>query len=126
LEFPRLRRAFQSFKEAGARANWLHIAGPVQPILSYYEPAGVSIANFDYCVSPAEAQRALPKTCLDGNVRPVAFIDSTPAEIRSQSKYLLDAFRDRGGFILSSGCEIPPESVPETIAALVSSASGEE
>lgn len=126
LEFPRLRRVFQVLAEAGAPASWLHIAGPVQSILSYYEPAGVSIANFDYCVNPDDARRRLPKTCLDGNVRPIAFVDSSPADIKSQSKDLLDAFRDRGGFILSSGCEIPPESAPDTISALVSAACGEE
>jgi uroporphyrinogen decarboxylase len=29
------------------------------------------------------------------------------------------AFHDRRGFILSSGCEIPPEAEPENIAALI-------
>ena len=34
-------------------------------------------------------------------------------------KKLLDLFATRGGYILSSGCEIPPESNPENIEAMV-------
>ena len=41
---------------------------------------------------------------------------------RSGRETLLGGFIDRGGFILSSGCEIPPESAPENVAALVKAA----
>ena len=120
FELPRLRRVFDALAAAGAMSNWLHIAGPVKPILPFYPQAGVGIANFDYCVSPAQAQHQLESICLDGNIRPLAFVDSTPAAIRASSDGLLQAFADRGGFILSSGCEIPPESKPENVAAMVS------
>jgi uroporphyrinogen decarboxylase len=63
----------------------------------------------------------LPKTCLDGNIKSLSFIDATPAEIASKSKKLLDLFANRGGYILSSGCEIPPESKPENIEAMMRS-----
>jgi uroporphyrinogen decarboxylase len=119
---PRLQRVFQAFSGAGAAANWLHIAGPSGAILPYYRKAGVDIANFDYAVSAAEARSQLPTTCLNGNIKSVAFIEGSPADIEAESVNLLRAFRDRGGFILSSGCEIPPESVPENVAALVTTA----
>jgi uroporphyrinogen decarboxylase len=122
FELPRLRRVFQALTEAGAAANWLHIAGPVNPILPYYPQAGVQIANFDYCVGTNDARRLLPTTCLDGNIRPLAFVDETPADIEANAMDLLRSFRDRGGFILSSGCEIPPESAPQNIAAMVNAA----
>jgi uroporphyrinogen decarboxylase len=119
FELPRLQQVFQALAESGAVANWLHIAGPVSRILPYYPQAGVQIANFDYEVSAAEALENLPATCLDGNIKPLAFVDETPEEIEAQSLNLLGAFRQRGGFILSSGCEIPPESRPENVAAMV-------
>jgi uroporphyrinogen decarboxylase len=122
FEQPRLTRVFRALSEAGAAAGWLHIAGPVSPILSGYPKAGVNIANFDYCVSAAEAGRQLPTTCLDGNIKPLAFVEATPAEVEAEARQLLSDFRDRGGFILSSGCEIPPESRPENVAALVQAA----
>ena len=103
----------------GSAGNWLHIAGPATPILPYYRDAGVDIANFDYCVSMDEANNMLPAICLDGNIKSLSFIEGTPADIRKESKKLLSYFREREGFILSSGCEIPPESRPENIAAMV-------
>jgi len=119
FELPRLQRVFAAFKQAGAVANWLHIAGPTDPILPFYPQAGVDIANFDFCVDPLEAQRVLPQTCLDGNIKPLSFVEATPEVIADESSRLLDLFADRGGFILSSGCEIPPESKPENVAAMV-------
>jgi len=119
FELPRLQKVFAAFKQAGAAANWLHIAGPTEPILPFYPQAGVDIANFDYYVDPLDAQRALPQTCLDGNIKPLSFVEATPVVIATESSRLLNLFADRGGFILSSGCEIPPESKPENVAALV-------
>ena len=119
FELPRLQRVFRAFKEAGAVANWLHIAGPAGAILPYYPQAGVHIANFDYAVSASDAGSQLPATCLNGNIKPVVFIEGTPAEIEEECANLLGFFRNRGGFILSSGCEIPPESIPQNVAAMV-------
>jgi uroporphyrinogen decarboxylase len=126
FELPRLGRICQALKAAGALANWLHIAGPVQPIFPYYPQAGVNLACFDYVVSPAEVRGALPTTCLAGNLRPVAFVDGAPAEIEAEARNLLRFFADNRGYILSSGCEIPPESKPENIAALVNAARVQE
>jgi uroporphyrinogen decarboxylase len=122
FELPRLTRVFHALSDEGAAANWLHIAGPVQSILPYYAKAGVHIANFDYCVSVAEARNLLATTCLDGNIKSLSFVEASPADIEAESRELLSGFGDRGGFILSSGCEIPPESRPENIAAMVEAA----
>jgi uroporphyrinogen decarboxylase len=122
FELPRLQRVFQALARAGAAANWLHIAGPVRSILPYYPEAGVHIANFDYPVSAAEARNEIPTTCVDGNIKSLTFVEGCPACIEAESMSLLSGFRDRGGFILSSGCEIPPESMPENIAAMVKAA----
>ena len=122
FELPRLARVFGAFAEAGATANWLHIAGPTRGILPYYPQAGVHIANFDYCVSAEEVVGALPSTCVDGNIRPLAFVDAPASTIAADAAGLISDFRERGGFILSSGCEIPPESSVENVSAMVSAA----
>ena len=119
FEAPQLKKLFQSFKMNGAIANWLHIAGPSDTIMPYYSKIGVNIANFDYCVNSQEAMSALPDTCLNGNIKSLAFVEHNESDIMSASKQLLNTFSKRGGFILSSGCEIPPESRPENIAAMV-------
>jgi uroporphyrinogen decarboxylase len=125
FELPRLSRVFAAFKGAGALANWLHIAGPVAPILPYYAEARVDIANFDYGVDPLAAQKALPHIALDGNIKSFAFIDATPDCIAAEAARLMQHFGERGGFILSSGCEIPPEAKQENVAALVSATRSE-
>lgn len=124
FELPRLQKVFTALKEAGAAASWLHIAGPVVPILPLFPQCGVDIANFDYCVSALEAQQAVPHTCLDGNIKPLSFVEATPEAIAEASARLLNIFASRGGFILSSGCEIPLEAKPENVAAMVSAARG--
>ncbi len=116
---PRLKRIFTALKTAGSLANWLHIAGQTETILPFYPEMGVDIANFDYCVQPQTAQDLLPDTCLDGNLRPYGFVRGEPEAIRAETSALLEQFRGRGGFILSSGCEIPLEARPENIAAMV-------
>lgn len=116
---PRLKQVFAAFKRAGTLANWLHTAGPAEPILPFYPQAGVDLTNFDYCIRPEDAMEILPDSCLDGNIRPFAFVEATPDEIAGEAENLLTVFSERGGFILSSGCEIPPESKPENIEALV-------
>jgi uroporphyrinogen decarboxylase len=117
---PRLTKLFSAFKAAGAAATWLHVAGPTEPILGYYPQAGVDIANLDYDVDPVRAGRILERTCLDGNIRPLSFVLGSPDEIAAEGRRLVRLFAERGGFILSSGCEIPPEAKPDNVAALVS------
>ena len=45
-------------------------------------------------------------------------VEIATAEVEAEAISLLRAFRDRRGFILSSGCEIPPEARPENVAAM--------
>jgi len=118
---PRLQRIFRAFRDAGGAANWLHIAGQTLPILADYPALGADIGNFDYCVEPIRLLKALPggPLALDGNIKPLSFVESTPEEIEAESLRLINTFHPRGGFILSSGCEIPPEAKPENIAAMV-------
>jgi uroporphyrinogen decarboxylase len=122
LALPRLKRLFTALKDAGAAANWLHIAGPAEPILACFPDAGVDIANFDYYIAPQAARAALPATCLDGNIKSLSFVEAGADDIAAEADSLLAAFAGRGGYILSSGCEIPPESKPENVAALVAAA----
>ncbi len=118
------KMVFDEIKKAGSLANWLHIAGPILPIMPHYKEVGVTIANFDYQIDPLEAQKALPDTCLDGNIKPMSFILDNPQTIYKNSRDVIAKFEQRGGFILSSGCEIPPESKPENILAMVAAAKG--
>lgn len=124
LEVPFLKELVAELKTNGAQAVWLHIAGPTNRILETYAKIGVDVANFD-AVRPEEAMNALPNTCLDGNINTLSFVLDSPASIRKRSQDLVDSFRSRGGFILSSGCELPLESRPECIKAMIDAAKGD-
>ncbi len=114
---PRVTRLMADLRAAGAKVTWLNIAGPTAPILSSYAEIGADIATFDYYVSPAEAQRLLPRTCVAGNLKSLDFLAAAPATLAAATRELIAAFASRGGFILSSGCEIPPETDAMALAA---------
>ena len=116
---PRLKRIFDAFQKQGALANRLHIPGPAATVFPFYPDLNANLANFDYRVSPDQACRALAGTCLNGNIKSISFMEATKEEIIAAARDLLDFFADRGGFILSSGREIPPEARPENIAAMI-------
>jgi uroporphyrinogen decarboxylase len=122
LVLPRLKTVFSSLDEAGAAAGWLHIAGPTASILPLCATSGANILNFDYCVDPGAVMGKAPALCCDGNIKSLDFEEADPEKIMDDSLTLLDVFAERGGFILSSGCEIPPGSRPENVDALVSAA----
>lgn len=122
---PRLAALFAAFREAGAMGNWLHIAGRTGAILPRYASLGADIASFDYCVAAGALLAELgegARLALAGNVRPLAFVTGSAGEIEAESAALLDRFARRGGFILSSGCEIPPEAQEANVAAMVRAA----
>ncbi len=119
---PRLKTVFKALDESSAAAGWLHIAGPTTSILPFCAATGANILNFDYYVDPGEVMEKAPDLCFDGNIKSLDFEEADPEKILGDSLSLLDAFAERGGFILSSGCEIPPGSKPENVDALVSAA----
>lgn len=120
FELPLLEDIFTTFRRAGAVANWLHITGMTQPIIQYYPQCGATIVNLDYCIDLTKAQETLPGICINGNIKPLFFAQDTPQTIVKESEALLELFKNRGGFILSPGCEVPIESKPKNITALVS------
>ncbi len=119
---PHLKQVFDAFKAAGSLINWLHTAGPTDQILAYYPQMGVELANIDFCVDPQHAIELLPDTCLDGNIKPLSFVEDEVDQIRQEALKLSSLFEKRGGFILSSGCEIPLEANPLNIKAMVQAA----
>lgn len=62
----------------------------------------------------------MPRTCLLGNIKPLSFVTARPDEIEAEAARLIAAFEGRGGFVLSSGMEVPLETRPENLHALVS------
>ena len=117
---PRLTQLMSALRQEGTAFTWLNIAGPTAGILDCYPRIGADVATFDYYVDAEEACRLLPRTCLAGNLKSLDFLDAAPEVVEQEASELVAAFRERGGFLLSSGCEIPPEAVSANIAAIAS------
>lgn len=122
LALPRVRASLAELRSAGAWFTWLHVTGNTLPILRYYEQAGADLANLDYSVDLESASALLPRTCFNGNLKPLAFVDSSPAVIAAEAERLVTTCGPRRGFILSPGCEIPLDARPDNIAAMVAAA----
>lgn len=115
----RIKKIFMEFKSAGSIINWLHTAGSISNILKYYPDMGVELANIDYAVNPSLAKKILPNTAFNGNIKIISFLETGPEQVLLESKNILDIFANRGGFVLSSGCEIPIEAKSDNITAMV-------
>jgi len=125
FELPRLTRIIKAFQSAGALAGWLHIAGPITPVLPLLAQTGANVINFDYCVDPDEVLRMKSRLCFNGNIKSLDFEIAEDEEIFDEALRLKKLFSARRGFVLSSGCEIPPGSRPENIEAMVAAAHSE-
>lgn len=119
---PRVREILATQRQHGALFTWVHVTGKTGPILGYLEQTGADLLNVDFSVDLAQASETLPRTCLNGNLKPLDFVTEQPAPIRAQAERLARDFAPRRGYILSPGCEIPPEAQPENVAAMIAAA----
>lgn len=89
--------------------------------------AGPSVFHFG---APMDVLGALgrvdPGLVLCGNLDPSAtFVQSTPDEVQSRVRQLLEAVRAHRDFVLSSGCDVPPGASLANLDAFYTAARGE-
>ncbi|MBI5637505.1 MAG: DUF4445 domain-containing protein [Nitrospinae bacterium] len=118
--FTRLKQAFPE------KFTWYSVAGPLQNNTAIISYAGADITTVDYVVPIEAAMEYSGITAINGNVKPLLFLESNPDEIRAEARKLFKATRVRERFILGSGCEIPLYSAAENIKALVRAAEEEK
>jgi len=101
----------------------LHICGKTSSIVDLMASSGAAVLSLDL-ISLAEAKEKVgSKVCIMGNVAPTeVMLNGTPESIRAAAAACLrDCAQNPGGFILASGCEIPIETPPANIMALLDS-----
>ncbi len=99
---------------------FLHVCGNVIDRVDSFAELGVDGISVDEKVDLAEARKIVGnKVCLIGNVSPTNIATKTPEEIREETKACIEKAGKEGAFILSGGCQIPPEGKPENIRAMV-------
>ena len=96
----------------------LHICGDITRLLADVATAGADMVDIDWMVELTGARRVLgPKVCLCGNFDPVVIMLQSSAEEVRQSCHR--CIREAGTpFVLSPGCEVPPDTPAENFTAL--------
>jgi uroporphyrinogen-III decarboxylase len=118
--WPWLKEQVLAYSEAGYLVI-LHLDGDWNPLLEYFTelPAGSAVIELDIS-DMLRAKQVLGDTlCIKGNIDPTLLAFGAPDEVETECKRLIDGCAAGGGFILSSGCEAPPNSKPENIRAML-------
>jgi hypothetical protein len=98
--------------------NWLKF-------LPYFKelPQGKYIVELDGCTDIFEAKKILGgRICLMGDVPARLLKLGTPQEIEQYCRKLIDVVGKGGGFILSSGCDVPSDAKFGNVKAMVDTA----
>ncbi|NLD44719.1 MAG: methyltransferase/corrinoid binding protein, partial [Chloroflexi bacterium] len=107
----------------GAEAVVMHICGRALPLVPDVAALGCDVMDIDAPVDPAAALAASGRMALRGNIDPAGvLLYGTPELVEEKVRAALAAAGRQGRFILSSGCDVPPDTPPENIAALVRAA----
>jgi uroporphyrinogen decarboxylase len=98
----------------------LHICGETEPILEDVARTGADMFSFDRVPISAAAEKVGKSMRLVGNIDPVQLMLSSPEEIQRDARECIEAGkRSPRGFILATGCEVPLDTPPENIEALM-------
>lgn len=120
---PLITKITSAVTKAGAIAS-LHICGKTTPILDQMAATGVQVVELDHLVNLTEAkQRVGEQVILMGNLDPTELLLSgTPKQVEAAAKACIEGVGADGRYILSSGCEIPPQAPLDNIRAMVTAA----
>jgi len=123
FSYPYLSVILSSIKEHGGTPS-LHICGNTIPILERMSKTGAEILELDSVVDLATAKRTIGRTvCLQGNIDPArTLMMGAPSDVFTQARKCMDAACEGGGFVLSSGCEIPLDTPHENVRSMVEAA----
>ena len=104
----------------------LHICGNTSRILDGMIETGAQGLSLDALIDLPEVARRIPSdVVLVGNISPTAvMVDMSPLEVYAETQNLLEAMRPFSNFILSTGCDLPPETPLENIQAFMDAARG--
>lgn len=99
----------------------LHICGNTKHLIKPMAETGAQGLSLDAAVDLAQVASEVPEDLvLIGNIDPVrVMVNASPEEVRRAVSDLLDLMAPYPNFILSTGCDLPPETPLENIAAFM-------
>ena len=121
LLLPSLQRVSQQVRDAEA-VSMLHVCGDCQASLPLLANSGFEVLSLDSPVDLAVArQHAGRRVAIMGNLDVRFLLPRAPAQaVRDQALTAIRDIGEGGGFILSGGCELAPDTPTENVRALVS------
>lgn len=97
-----------------------HVCGDTTHQLEVLRDSQADIVDLDREVDLVQAREVLgSEMVIRGNVDPVLFVQGEPARIKELSRKCIQDAGEESPFILSAGCEIPPDSRRENLQAMV-------
>ena len=97
--------------------------------LSYFRelPRGSAVLSLDGTTDIFAAREILgDHLCLWGDVSASLLSLGQPTDVSAYCEKLIDEVGDRGGFILGSGCSVPPTARPENFRAMIETGKNHE
>lgn len=107
--------------QANNTKTWFHMDGVWDGFLPYFRefPKAQCVWDPDHLTDNRKMKEILgDKMCITGNVPPSLTSVGTPEECYNYTKGLIEIFGD-SGFIMSSGCSVPPNAKRENIEAVI-------
>lgn len=120
---PSLKQMVDSFLKAGI-VSILHCDGNWVPMLPYLRelPRTSCVVELDGMTDIFKAKEILGDwLCLKGDVPAALLAQGEADQVADYCQKLISNVGLDGGFILSSGCEVPLDAKPQNVAALIRS-----
>lgn len=124
FNLPYLSELVERIKKRGVYVKY-HACGRTKHLWRYIKQLNIDILNLDSQIDFGEAREFFgDKFVLKGNLNPVTeMMQATPEDVRRASKRSFEQAGKHGKFILSPGCELPPQTPYENLETLVECAS---
>jgi uroporphyrinogen decarboxylase len=98
----------------------LHVCGDTAAEIASLAETGADLLSLDGITLPSATGAVGGQCRLVGNVSPAILLHGTPGDVRGAVENAIREGRDNPkGFVVSTGCEIPPVSPGENIQAFV-------
>jgi uroporphyrinogen decarboxylase len=118
---PYLRQLVDGIRDAGA-APFLHVCGDTRHTVGDMARSGAAVLSVDEGDLRVARSDAGPGVALMGNVSTRLMLEGTPEEVAAAARECRAAAGPR--LVLSTSCDVPADTPPENVAALVRAGRG--